>query len=169
MMVKGVSQMLCAPVLMIAAATASVNAQSEHVRIAVAEFDYSDTSGEQRDQAADHSRRLKAFAEMIRNELANSGKYEVVVIDCAGKLCSAGTIAPADLFAAARQAGARLLLYGGIQKLSTLIQYAKAEAVDVKASRLVFDRLMTFRGDTDEAWAHAEHFLAREFLSQDVR
>jgi len=161
--------MVCAAVLMIAAAMASLNAQSERVRIAVAEFDYSDTSGEQRDQAADHSRRLKAFAEMIRNELASSGKYEVVAIDCAGKPCSAGTTAPADLFAAAHQAGARLILYGGIQKLSTLIQHAKAEAIDVDANRLVFDRLMTFRGDTDESWAHAEHFLAREFLSRDVR
>ena len=81
---------------------------------------------------------------------------------------AAATTPPADLFAAAHQAGARLLLYGGIQKVSTLIQQAKAEAVDVDANKLVFDRLLTFRGDTDESWAHAEHFLAREFLSQHI-
>jgi hypothetical protein len=36
------------------------------------------------------------------------------------------------------------------------------QAIDVDAERLVLDRLLTFRGDTDEAWERAEAFVARE-------
>jgi hypothetical protein len=33
------------------------------------------------------------------------------------------------------------------------------------AGRIVFDRLLTFRGDTDEAWQKAESFVARDVLN----
>ena len=41
--------------------------------IVVADFDYSDTSGEIRDQQAEHAARLQAFARAIRTDLAQSG------------------------------------------------------------------------------------------------
>jgi uncharacterized protein DUF2380 len=57
---------------------------------------------------------------------------------------------------------ATLVLIGGVHKQSTLIQWAKVQAIDVDAGRLVLDKLLTFRGDTDEAWERAEAFVARE-------
>jgi hypothetical protein len=66
----------------------------------------------------------------------------------------------------ARRAGAQLLLFGGIHKLSTLVQWAKAQVIDMQTEQLVFDRLMTFRGDNDDAWQHAEAFLVKDITAQ---
>jgi hypothetical protein len=34
----------------------------------------------------------------------------------------------------------------------------------VKARKVVFDRYISFRGDNDAAWRHAEAFLVRQIL-----
>ena len=167
MTIKRALQVLSAALLILTETSGWVNAETERIRIAVTEFDYNDTSGESREQVAEHTHRLQAFAQTMRDELARSGKYEVVPIACAGNPCSAGTTTPGGLFAAGKNARTKIVLYGGIQKVSTLIQNAKVQAVDVKEDKNVFDKLLTFRGDTNESWAHAEHFLAQEFLSQD--
>jgi hypothetical protein len=119
-----------------------------------------------RDQRADHAARLSAFTEAIRADLAQSGKFRVVTLACAAETCSAARADPATLIADARRAGATVLLYGGIHKVSTLIQNAKAQVVNVEADRLVFDRLISFRNDSEEAWRHAEQFLVRQLIDQ---
>jgi hypothetical protein len=48
--------------------------------------------------------------------------------------------------------------------MSTLIQQAKFDVIDVKARKVVFDRYISFRGDNDTAWRRAESFLARQIL-----
>jgi hypothetical protein len=151
-------------------ASAEVEATApQPIPIAVAEFDYRDTSGETRDQRAEHAARLEAFARMIRADLEKSGRFRIVPIACGEGPCAAGEADPEELLATARKAGARLLLFGGIQKMSTLIQYGKAIVIDLEADKSIFERLVSFRGDTDDAWRHAEQFLAREFLAQDLR
>ncbi len=69
---------------------------------------------------------------------------------------------PTELVAAAKRAGARLILYGGIHKMSTLVQLAKVQVVDIEADRLIDNRSLTFRGDTDDAWQKAEAFIVEE-------
>ncbi len=130
--------------------------------IVVADFDYSDTSGEIRDQQAEHAARLQAFARAIRTDLAQSGKYRVIDFICSSDPCSAA--GASTLIEDARKAGARLVLYGGIHKMSTLIQHGKFQMLDLDNGKLVLDRLISFRGDSDEAWERAERFLARELL-----
>ena len=49
--------------------------------------------------------------------------------------------------------------------MSTLVQWAKIQVADEEQGRIVFDRLLTFRGDTDEAWQKAESFVARDVLN----
>ncbi len=129
--------------------------------IAVLDFDYVDTSGEVRDQRQEHATRLQHFSEALRSDLARSGKYRVVVPQCGAAPCTPTGSQPSELLARARDAGAKLILIGGIHKMSTLVQWAKVDAVDVDADRVVFNKLLTFRGDTDEAWNQAEAFLAR--------
>lgn len=68
----------------------------------------------------------------------------------------------------ARRFGARLLLFGGIHKMSTLIQWAKIQAVDLKTEKSVLDRLLTFRGDTDDAWKRAEVFVAGQMTALEI-
>lgn len=141
---------------------------TEPITIGVAEIDYHDSSGELKDQLAAHAERAKRFAETLRQDLGAGGKYKIVALDCGKDPCSVAGQIPEDLIAAAKKAGARLLVYGGVHKMSTLVQNMKAQAVDVEADRLVFERLITFRGDDDESWARAEQFLAKELLEEKL-
>jgi len=135
------------------------------VPIAVADFDYTDTSGEPIDQQAEHRARLQSFAGAIRADLEHDGRYRVVALVCPRSPCTAGTSPPGEIVASARAAGAKRLLYGGIQKMSALIQNAKVQVVDIEDNKVTFDRLITFRGDTDESWQRAERFIARDLMS----
>jgi hypothetical protein len=140
------------------------NAGSERaardVAVAVVDFLYRDTSGEPRDQRREHEARLRDFMAALRSDLAAQGKT-VVSLNCDPAPCSVERPS-GELLRAARDAGAGILLIGGIQKMSTLIQWAKVEAIDTGTERIVLDRLVTFRGDTDDAWRHAEGFIAGE-------
>jgi hypothetical protein len=141
---------------------------AEPITIGIAEVDYVDTSGEVKDQQTAHAERAKRFSEDLGKDLMASGRYRIVTLDCGKEPCSAENQIPEDLIGAAKKAGARLLVYGGVHKLSTLVQNMKAQAVDVEADRLVFERLITFRGDDDESWDRAERFLAQELLEQPL-
>ena len=142
----------------------SSSAAQEAVATAIAGFDYVDTSGESRDQSAEHQQRLRAFTAALQRDLAASGKYRIVPITCGGGPCASNAQLQ-DLQAEARAAGARLVVLGGIHKLSTLVQWAKVDVVDADKGQVSFDRLLTFRGDTDEAWARAEAFIGRQMLA----
>ncbi|WP_038956451.1 DUF3280 domain-containing protein, partial [Bradyrhizobium japonicum] len=63
------------------------------------------------------------------------------------------------------QDGAAFKVIGGIQKTSTLVQWAKVAVIDVGAKKLVMDKLYTFRGDNDESWERAEIFVSREVMA----
>src|SRR6185369_11469949 len=76
--------------------------------VVVADFDYSNSSGEVADQRAEHAARVKAFAGLLRDRLAGEGKYKVLHFDCA-KVCSAESMGTGDLVAAARNADAQFL------------------------------------------------------------
>jgi hypothetical protein len=130
--------------------------------LAVADFDYTDSSGELQDQSAARAHRLADFAQSVRDRRSASGHYRVVAIDCPRPRCSAGTLDAGVLTGAARRSGARLLLYGGIHKMS------KAQMVDLRTGKVVFDRSMSFRGDNEEAWRRAAEFLAEELSATSV-
>jgi Protein of unknown function (DUF2380) len=133
------------------------------VTLAIADLDYIDTSGEVNGQTAAHRERLRAFASALQRDLAETGKYRIVPISCGAEPCRA-TTDPFELQKAALAAGVRLVITGGVHKTSTLVQWAKLQIADEDEGRIVFDRLLTFRGDTDEAWQRAEAFAARQIL-----
>ena len=140
----------------------------EPVAVAVADFDYIDPSGgvlEQERVAAD---RLRALAQQVREGLDQSDRYRVVLLECEPAPCSAGRTDPAELLAKAKAVGARLLVFGGIQKMNTAIQYGNAEVVDLDADRLVFDRNIAFRNDNDEAWRQAAKYLVAELMKENL-
>ena len=127
--------------------------------VAVADFDYVDTSGEVVDQSAEHRARVAAFAELLRENLATQGDYRVLPLDCPDHPCTATTMQPDDFVAAARRAGARLVVYGGIRKMSTLIQWGEIQLLDLDSDKLLLRRTVTFRGDTDIAYRRAAGFV----------
>ncbi|MFY9658055.1 MAG: DUF2380 domain-containing protein [Methylocystis sp.] len=142
---------------------------SEPTPIAVLDFDYSDSSGEPREQTAVHSARLEEFAALIRAALASSGAYRVVAATCPAAPCSAKNYAPDELFAMARRAGAKLMLFGALHKMSTLVQWGRVELVDVEENRLLDERHLSFRGDDDRAFRRAADFVAQKLITQASR
>jgi hypothetical protein len=144
-------------------------AQAEVPILAVAEIQYSDTSGEVIDQSAEHFRRLREFETSLRTDLAATGKVQNAALDCPPNACSIGDVDADQLLGKAQAAGAGYLLISSFHKLSTLVQWAKFDIIDVKTHNVVFNRLVTFRGDSDEAWRHAESFIVREILDHEER
>ncbi|MBA4098799.1 MAG: hypothetical protein C0484_18800 [Rhodospirillum sp.] len=149
-------------------ALASSGHAVEPVTLAIADFDYLDTSGETKDQVAAHAERLKNFTRLLSDELSATGKYQVVALTCPEPPCSAGAMDAQSLTDAARQSGARLLLYGGIHKMSTLVQFGKAQIADLESDQVVYDRTITFRGDDDNAWKRAGEFLVEDLAAKDL-
>lgn len=150
-------------VLCLASSQRSMASESQQpIPIAVIDFDYSDTSGEAHDLTAEHRTQLQGFMDSIRGALTADEKYRLVAVSCGGGPCSLSRSTPPELVNEAKRAGARLLLYGGVHKESTLVQWAKVQVVDIEDDKLVFDRWLSFRGDTDEAWRRAESFVAKE-------
>jgi len=139
-------------------------AQGEMPVLAVAEIQYVDTSGEVVDQSAEHLRRLREFEASLRRDLVKSGRMRDVGLDCPPNACSVGDIEVDRLMGKAQAAGASHLLIGAVHKLSTLVQQAKFDVIDVKSRKVVFDRYVTFRGDNDMAWRRAESFIAGQVL-----
>lgn len=129
------------------------------VAVVVADFDYRDTSGEELDQTAAHRARVAAFGDVLREGLGAQEGYRVVRLQCAQPLCTAGAMGPGDFVAAARRAGARYVVYGGIRKMSTLVQWGEVQLLDLDSNALVLRRTVTFRGDTDTAFRRAAEFV----------
>ena len=159
--------LIAATVVLYAGPIGSIHAQAEAPTLAVSEIQYSDTSGEVIDQSADHFRRLREFETSLRTDLAASGKIRNVALDCPPNACSVGEIDIATLVDKAQAAGAAYLLVSSFHKVSTLVQWAKFDIVNVKTRNVVFNRLVTFRGDNDTAWRHAETFIVRQILDHE--
>jgi hypothetical protein len=136
--------------------------------IAVLEFDYVDSSGEPADQTAMHRARLATFMRSIRSDLERRGGYRVVPLTCDPDPCSTDAAELDDLVASARKEGVDYVLLGGFHKVSTLVQWARVQVIDVSGKRLAFDRLLSFRGDNDKAWQRTEDFLMKELLAAEL-
>ncbi|PJG54041.1 hypothetical protein CVM73_16615 [Bradyrhizobium forestalis] len=114
------------------------------IGVAMDDFSYTDTSAEPTNQTAAHERRLAAFMAALRRDIDADQRYRLVP---------------------SAQDGAAFKVIGGIQKTSTLVQWAKVAVIDVGAKKLVMDKLYSFRGDNDESWERAEVFVSREVMA----
>jgi len=123
-------------------------------------FGFFDTSGEQRDQRAEHAARLAAMARQIGDGLQAKGFYRIVPPTPAILACDSKD--QDCLLAAARKAGGDRILVGAVQKASTLISQVWVGVFDARDGRRVLYRQLSFRGDSDDAWQHAGAFLLHE-------
>lgn len=135
---------------------------AEPPTLAVTGFDFRDTSGEVRDQTAEHAKRLQALGNTLQEGLSASGRTHVVPLPCQTGQCTARSNGLEALSVQARSAGARYLLIGEVQKLSTLVGNMKFAVLDLTSNKPVCDRFLTYRGDTDEAWRRAAAFAAQD-------
>ena len=130
-------------------------------------FGYLDTSGEPRDQSAEHARRLAAMEAQtsrtscrLRAFFTSSRRRKTRrpvrqgETDC--------------ILEQARAAGAQLVLAGAVQKASTMESNVWMGVFEASDGKRVFFRQATFRGDTDDAWRHAAAFLSREIVDESA-
>lgn len=157
---------LCALILCLSLPTA---ARADPPVLALSGFFLLDSSGEQRDQSAEHAARLQRFDGILRDELAASGRFTLVQMECPPQGCTGQAMTPDELLDSAGEAGARFLAMGAVEKMSTLVLWSRLEVYDVASRKLVFNRLFTFRGDNDEAWQRAAHYIARDLVRNAPR
>jgi len=134
---------------------------AEPVTLATAGFDFVDTSGEMRDQTAEHDQRLQALDRTILDSLAAEKNLRTVPLGC-GEKCTVGSAGVEALSRQAVEAGASHLLIGQVRKMSTLVGGVKFAVIDLDTNRPTCDRFLSCRGDTDEAWSRAAVFAAQD-------
>lgn len=148
---------------LVAISACRAQAAGEATPVAVLDLAYVDTSGEPADQTDAHRRRSAEFVARLKRDLEASGRYRVTPLTCGADAC-ASNASPEEIQKAAEQADARLIVFIAVHKQSTLIQWAKIDIVARDDRNVVFTRLLSFRGDSDDAWEKAESFGAREIL-----
>lgn len=137
--------------------------------IAVLPFDIVDTSGEPRDQTADHARRLEALRTQVAAALAERGVYDVVDLGPIGDDVATAH-ARERLFACngcevtlARRLGTDRVLVAWVKKVSTLVMSLETRVEDTATGRMLIHKSLDFRGDTDEGWRRMGSYLAERF------
>ena len=146
--------------VLLAAMLVGASAAHATTTVAVAAFDYTDTSGEVKDQQAVHAARLAGLQQALRDGLVKSGRFNAVNINCAAPPCTADTMDAAALTGDAKKQGAGILVFGGVHKMSTLIQWGRLTVMDVGTGKTLLNRSLTFRGDSDDAWQHAASYMS---------
>ena len=150
-------------------ATNSLAQEARPAKIAVAHFDFLDTSGEAQDKTARHEKQLRQFETEMRQVLSQDKAIDIVALPCKPDRCSLGDPGLDQLKRQAKAANAQFLLAGGLHKMSTLIGWAKLIVVDLEKSGRTCDRLLTYRGDTEEAWRRAAKFGAQDVIRHCFR
>jgi hypothetical protein len=152
----------CALLLFPALLAAAAAQAAEPVTVGVAEVGFLDSSGApDTKQKKSRVERAKKLAEAVRKDHGADGKFKIVALDCGKDPCSIANQPPEALIAAAKKAGARVLVYGGVHQPMQNIQ---AQAVDIEAAKLVFNQAISLGGDDAKSWQRAERDLAEALL-----
>jgi hypothetical protein len=167
-MMKRCALTIAALILMLNAGMTLASEQAP-IPIALIELDYEDTSGEPQDQTDVHKARIQMFMRSLKEDLDRSDHFKTVEMSCGADPCSIEDTDPDELIAAAKKAGAKLMLYGGIHKVSTLIQFAKVQVADVERNEAVMYKSMSFRGDDDRSWLRMQQFLVKQMNEELVK
>ena len=152
--------------LLLAVLVAPLGALAAPTPIALVDLDYRDTSGEPQDQSEQHAAYLQLLMKTLAEDLEASGQFVVVPVECDPAPCSVDATDSQTLLAAAKKSGAKLMLYGGVHKVSTLIQFVKVQVSDVEQDKSLMSESMSFRGDDERAWLKLEKFLVKRVLEK---
>jgi uncharacterized protein DUF2380 len=146
----------------------SAPARAETQKLAVFNFELLDTSleGEMRGPQADERDRLVLISDLVRRQLNESGKYQL--LDIAPVKADAES---SNLQACggcdvqfAEKIGADLAITGVMKKISTLILNLTIFVRDAHTGKLITAANADFRGNTDESWTRATSYLVRNRL-----
>ena len=131
--------------------------------LALAHFDFRDTSCEVEDQSAEHQARLTSLNETLYAGLAGNPGITLADLTCEMERCTHRSPGLDALAGQARAAGAQYLLIGEVHKVSTLIGRANLAVLDLEDSNtLACEQRLSYRGDSDEAWQRMAQYALRD-------
>jgi hypothetical protein len=137
-------------------------------KLAVFDFEMIDTSleAEMRVKRPDEQARLLRVGDQLRKELGDSGNFQILDIapvNAAAHQSNLQACGGCDV-KLAQQLGADLEITGVVQKVSNVILNINVYLRDAHTGRLVAAANTDMRGNTDESWSRATHYLVRERL-----
>jgi hypothetical protein len=146
----------------------SVPARADPPKLAVFDFELLDTSleGEMRGPQADEHDRLIRISDLVRRQLTESGRFQLVDIapvKAAAEGSNLQSCGGCDVQFAQR-IGADLVITGVMRKISTLILNLTIFVRDAHTGQLITGMNADFRGNTDESWTRATNYLVRNRL-----
>jgi hypothetical protein len=140
-------------------------AHAAEPKVAVFDFELVDTSleGATYGPRLDEQARLAETAKQLRDELAKSGRVDVVDIAPIAAEAKAARLRTCDGCDAelARQVGADFAVTGWVQKVSNLILNMNVLVRDAKTERVISLKSVDMRGNTAETWSRALDWLVR--------
>ena len=141
---------------------------AEPPKLAVFDFEMIDTSlqGEVYGKRSDEQERLKRTGDQLRRELGESGKFQILDIAPVNVAAHQNNLQACGGCDAklAHQLGADLFISGTVQKVSNLILNVNVYLHDAETGRLITAASVDMRGNTDESWSRATHYLVKERL-----
>ncbi|MCG8359827.1 MAG: DUF3280 domain-containing protein [Kiloniellales bacterium] len=157
--------------LVVASGTAALAAETPK-RLAVFDFELIDTSleGEVSGPREDEQQRLALISDLLREMLADSGRYDIVDLSSAReKIEAAGYIRGCNGCdaAIARDLDAELALTGTVQKVSNLILNINLFLRDAQSAKLLRAMSVDIRGNTDKSWSRGVSYLVRNRLLRE--
>jgi len=143
-------------------------AYADPPKVAVFDFELVDTSlqGEMYGPRSDEHDRLLHAGEQLRNDLAASGRFQVIDIapvNAAAHGSNLQACGGCDV-RFGEKLGADLVITGVVQKVSNLILNINIYVRDVHTGQLIAAASTDMRGNTDESWSRAMNYLVRNRL-----
>jgi hypothetical protein len=140
----------------------------ETPKLAIFDFEMIDTSlqGEVYGPRNDEQDRLKRVGDQLRQQLGESGKFQVLdiaPINAAAHQSNLQACGACDV-KLAHELGADLEITGTVQKVSNVILNINIYLRDVHTGRIVTAMSADMRGNTDESWTRATSYLIRNRL-----
>lgn len=152
--------------LVLGPATCLTGAGAASARTLVLDLELEDSSGEPR--SAEHAERLKQVSSELRRALDAKG-YDVIDDAATAGLVPPGTEirtcngCETDI---ARTAGADLVVFGVVRKVSSLILWIAVAVEDVGTGRAVTTARGDIRGDNAAAWSRGVAWLVEHRLAE---
>lgn len=156
------------PAIVMLALLTTVAARAEPPKAAVFDFELLDTSleGEMRGPQADEHARLISISDLVRRQMAESGKFtlvDIAPVKAAADGSNLQSCGGCDV-QFAEKIGADLAVTGVMRKISTLILDLTIFVRDAHTGQLITAMNADFRGNTDESWTRATSYLLRNRL-----
>lgn len=139
---------------------------SEALPLAVFDFELIDSSleGEMRGERADEQARLGMISDLLRQMLADSGRYRILdLTPVKAEIAAAGYLHGCNGCGAriAGGLGAERAVTGTVQKVSNLILNINLYEREVASGKLLRAMSVDIRGNTDRSWSRGVSYLVR--------